>query len=145
MSLRFGDVTRRIGFSDFMCCMLRLETMTCESWHLGLGLGKGQGSFITGEPAKPDRAVKGSKGKSAGRSNAGLQISMEIMNCQKSRHGPGIPLGRLFAKSQVLLLPKGETSVVLEKRAGNTAMGALKRVRKKGWPPGSHQIPSEHL
>nr|XP_021140491.1 calpain-13 isoform X4 [Columba livia]XP_021140493.1 calpain-13 isoform X4 [Columba livia]XP_021140494.1 calpain-13 isoform X4 [Columba livia]XP_021140495.1 calpain-13 isoform X4 [Columba livia]XP_021140496.1 calpain-13 isoform X4 [Columba livia]XP_021140497.1 calpain-13 isoform X4 [Columba livia]XP_021140498.1 calpain-13 isoform X4 [Columba livia]XP_021140499.1 calpain-13 isoform X4 [Columba livia]XP_021140500.1 calpain-13 isoform X4 [Columba livia] len=28
MALRYGDAGRRIGFSDFVCCMLRLETMT---------------------------------------------------------------------------------------------------------------------
>ncbi|XP_032845258.2 calpain-13 isoform X2 [Tyto alba] len=28
MTLRYGDAARRIGFSDFVCCMLRLETMT---------------------------------------------------------------------------------------------------------------------
>ncbi|XP_025950530.1 calpain-13 isoform X3 [Dromaius novaehollandiae] len=28
MALRYGDATRRIGLSDFICCMLRLETMT---------------------------------------------------------------------------------------------------------------------
>uniref|UniRef100_A0A8C9FQE6 Calpain-3/13-like C-terminal EF-hand domain-containing protein n=1 Tax=Pavo cristatus TaxID=9049 RepID=A0A8C9FQE6_PAVCR len=37
MALRYGDVYRRMGFADFVSCMLRLETMTCESW-----------SFITG-------------------------------------------------------------------------------------------------
>nr|XP_009935660.1 PREDICTED: calpain-13 [Opisthocomus hoazin] len=30
MALRYGDASRRIGFSDFVCCMLRLETMTSE-------------------------------------------------------------------------------------------------------------------
>ncbi|XP_010157052.1 PREDICTED: calpain-13 [Eurypyga helias] len=30
MTLRYGNADRRIGFSDFVCCMLRLETMTCE-------------------------------------------------------------------------------------------------------------------
>ncbi|XP_009698201.1 PREDICTED: calpain-13, partial [Cariama cristata] len=28
MALRYGDAAGRIGFSDFVCCMLRLETMT---------------------------------------------------------------------------------------------------------------------
>lgn len=37
MALRYGDVYRRMGFADFVSCMMRLETMTCESW-----------SFITG-------------------------------------------------------------------------------------------------
>uniref|UniRef100_G1N1G7 Uncharacterized protein n=1 Tax=Meleagris gallopavo TaxID=9103 RepID=G1N1G7_MELGA len=32
MALRYGDVYRRMGFADFVSCMLRLETMTCESW-----------------------------------------------------------------------------------------------------------------
>lgn len=36
MTLRYGDAARRIGFSDFVCCMLRLETMTCESQCWGL-------------------------------------------------------------------------------------------------------------
>uniref|UniRef100_A0A8B9TSZ4 Calpain 13 n=2 Tax=Anas platyrhynchos TaxID=8839 RepID=A0A8B9TSZ4_ANAPL len=44
VSLRFGDVTRRIGFSDFMCCMLRLETMTYAFQNLANG---GPQLFVT--------------------------------------------------------------------------------------------------
>lgn len=30
MTLRYGDGAGRMGCSDFVCCMLRLETMSCE-------------------------------------------------------------------------------------------------------------------
>ncbi|GAB0187491.1 calpain-13 [Grus japonensis] len=51
MVLRYGDAARRIGFTDFVCCMLRLETMTCESRRWGLGWA---GELAAGELAKPD-------------------------------------------------------------------------------------------
>lgn len=63
MALRYGDAARRIGFSDFVCCMLRLETMTCESQHWGLGLGRGRGS--RGACKARLRAVEESKGHAA--------------------------------------------------------------------------------
>ncbi|XP_074720969.1 calpain-13-like [Strix uralensis] len=37
MALRYGDAARRIGFSDFVCCMLRLETMTNAFQNLAEG------------------------------------------------------------------------------------------------------------
>ncbi|XP_061206521.1 calpain-13-like isoform X6 [Neopsephotus bourkii] len=37
MTLRYGDAARRIGFSDFVCCMLRLETMTYAFQNLAEG------------------------------------------------------------------------------------------------------------
>ncbi|XP_062427280.1 calpain-13 [Rhea pennata] len=37
MTLRYGDTARRIGFSDFICCMLRLETMTYAFQNLAEG------------------------------------------------------------------------------------------------------------
>nr|XP_009684435.1 PREDICTED: calpain-13 isoform X1 [Struthio camelus australis] len=37
IALRYGDATRRIGFSDFACCMLRLETMTYAFQNLAEG------------------------------------------------------------------------------------------------------------
>ncbi|XP_075302094.1 calpain-13 [Opisthocomus hoazin] len=37
MALRYGDASRRIGFSDFVCCMLRLETMTSAFQNLAEG------------------------------------------------------------------------------------------------------------
>ncbi|XP_032538542.1 calpain-13-like isoform X1 [Chiroxiphia lanceolata] len=35
--LRYGDAVGRIGFSDFVCCMLRLETMTYAFQNLAVG------------------------------------------------------------------------------------------------------------
>jgi len=49
MALRYGDASRRIGFSDFVCCMLRLETMTSEFRCRGLGSGRGCGSRELGK------------------------------------------------------------------------------------------------
>ncbi|XP_040468261.1 calpain-13-like [Falco naumanni] len=37
LALRYGDAARRIGFSDFACCMLRLETMTHAFQNLAEG------------------------------------------------------------------------------------------------------------
>ncbi|XP_054677100.1 calpain-13-like isoform X3 [Grus americana] len=37
MVLRYGDAARRIGFTDFVCCMLRLETMTYAFQNLAGG------------------------------------------------------------------------------------------------------------
>ncbi|XP_035759556.1 calpain-13 [Egretta garzetta] len=37
MALRYGDADGRIGFSDFVCCMLRLETMTYAFQNLAEG------------------------------------------------------------------------------------------------------------
>ncbi|XP_009331962.1 PREDICTED: calpain-13 [Pygoscelis adeliae] len=37
MALRYSDAARRIGFSDFVCCMLRLETMTYAFQNLAEG------------------------------------------------------------------------------------------------------------
>ncbi|XP_061846351.1 calpain-13 [Colius striatus] len=37
MALRYGDTTRRIGFCDFVCCMLRFETMTYAFENLADG------------------------------------------------------------------------------------------------------------
>ncbi|XP_074945986.1 calpain-13 [Phalacrocorax aristotelis] len=37
MTLRYGNAARRIGFSDFVCCMLRLETMTYAFQNLAEG------------------------------------------------------------------------------------------------------------
>lgn len=51
MTMRYGDAARRIGFADFVYCMLRLEIMTCESRHQGLGSGR---DVAAGELAKPD-------------------------------------------------------------------------------------------
>ncbi|XP_062345334.1 calpain-13 [Cinclus cinclus] len=37
MSLRYGDAGGRVGFSDFVCCMLRLDTMTHAFQNLAEG------------------------------------------------------------------------------------------------------------
>ncbi|KAM9241018.1 calpain-13-like [Leptosomus discolor] len=37
MALRYGNAARRVGFSDFVCCMLRLETMTYAFQNLAEG------------------------------------------------------------------------------------------------------------
>ncbi|XP_071404164.1 calpain-13 [Pithys albifrons albifrons] len=37
LALRYGDAAGRIGFSDFVCCMLRLETMTSAFQNLAEG------------------------------------------------------------------------------------------------------------
>ncbi|XP_030355431.1 calpain-13-like [Strigops habroptila] len=37
MTVRYGDAARKIGFSDFVCCMLRLETMTHAFQNLAEG------------------------------------------------------------------------------------------------------------
>ncbi|RMC12313.1 hypothetical protein DUI87_09826 [Hirundo rustica rustica] len=37
MTLRYGDAVGRVGFSDFVCCMLRLDTMTHAFQNLAEG------------------------------------------------------------------------------------------------------------
>ncbi|RLW07165.1 hypothetical protein DV515_00004131, partial [Chloebia gouldiae] len=37
MTLRYGDASGRVGFSDFVCCMLRLDTMTHAFQNLAEG------------------------------------------------------------------------------------------------------------
>ncbi|XP_074434314.1 calpain-13 [Larus michahellis] len=37
MTMRYGDAARRIGFADFVYCMLRLEIMTCAFQNLAGG------------------------------------------------------------------------------------------------------------
>ncbi|XP_063247232.1 calpain-13-like isoform X2 [Prinia subflava] len=37
MTLRYGDAAGRVGFSDFVCCMLRLDTMTHAFQNLAEG------------------------------------------------------------------------------------------------------------
>lgn len=65
MSLRYGDAAGRVGFSDFVCCMLRLDTMTRECQHF-------QGTWQWGSlPGQPESRA-GDKGHHTQRNNACL-------------------------------------------------------------------------
>ncbi|KAL2305889.1 hypothetical protein Nmel_003782 [Mimus melanotis] len=46
LTLRYGDAKGRVGFSDFVCCMLRLDTMSRECQLP-------PGPLAAGQPAKP--------------------------------------------------------------------------------------------
>ncbi|KAJ7397889.1 calpain-13-like isoform X1 [Pitangus sulphuratus] len=146
--LRYGDAAGRMGFSDFVCCMLRLETMTlADSCHVHLKERQSSCKYLQLRDQSTKRHFVGETGDAIPSS----QLALEALN--PSCKGDSFPPQRLTANVGTVraalrvLYPPSSTHRRVEKCAEKDTTGCLEASRFSPWAIDSvtRSIPSSSI